>query len=141
MAPLRCAYSRGRFWTRVLLQDGIVLVALALAAWTGGPWGAALAIGAIASLAWGLVTLHFPSRVEVTDDAIAFSAYGRTHVFAWCDVARVRVRRFLVRDRVLVRVVPAGAWRGRYWITDGLDGYDALVAELERRASLNSLAG
>ncbi len=130
-----CAYDRGRFVTRVLLQDGLVVLAVALAAWSGGPWGAALATGATAALAWGLVTLHFPSKVELTDDAIAFSAYGRRHVFAWGDVTRVRVRRFLVRDRVLVRLTPAGTWRGRYWLTDGLGGYDALVAELERRAA------
>jgi hypothetical protein len=130
-----CAYDRGRFVTRVLLQDGVVLLAVLAAAWAGGPWGTALAAGAAAALAWGLATLHFPSKVELTDDAIAFSAYGRRHEFAWRDVARVRVRRFLVRDRVLVRLAPAGAWRGRYWLTDGLGGYDALVKELERRAA------
>jgi hypothetical protein len=106
-----------------------------LAAWSGGAWGIVLALGIGASLAWALGTLHFPSSVQLTDEAIAFSAYGRRHVFPWRDVTRVRVRRFLVRDRVLVRVTPAGAWRGRYWLTDGLDGYDTLVRELERRAS------
>ena len=130
-----CAYDRGRFVTRVVLQDALVLVAVALAAWAGGPWGTALAFGAAAALVWGFVTLHFPSKVELTADWVAFSAYGRRHEFPWRDVTRVRVRRFLVRDRVLVRLVPSGAWRGRYWITDGLGGYDALVAELERRAA------
>jgi hypothetical protein len=130
-----CAYDRGRFLTRVLLQDAMVLAAVALAAWAGGPWGTALAFGATAALAWGLVTLHFPSRVELTGEGVAFSAYGRRHEFAWRDVARVRVRRFLVKDRVLVRLTPSSAWRGRYWLTDGLGGYEALVAELERRAA------
>jgi hypothetical protein len=129
-----CTYDRGRQLTRVVLQDGLVGLAAVLGLWNGGPWGHALATGAAASLAWGLLTLHFPSKVELTADGIAFSGYGRTHAFAWRDVARVRVRRFLVRDRVLVRLTPATAWRGRYWITDGLTGYDALVVELEQRA-------
>ncbi len=129
-----CAYGRGRYVTRVLAQDGVVALAAMLALLRGGPWGLALGVAAAASLAWGLATLHFPSKVELTDASVTFTAYGRAHAFAWRDVARVRVRRFLVRDRVLVRLTPSGAWRGRYWLTDGLDGYDALVRELERRA-------
>ena len=132
---IACSYARGRWITRVALQDGVLLVALALSAWTGGPWGTALGIGIAATLVWGVATLHFPERVAVGDESITFRAYGRAHVFRWGDVARIRVRRFLVRDRVLVRIAPASAWRGRYWLTDGLDGYDALVRELERRAA------
>ena len=45
----------------------------------------------------------------------------------------MRVRRFLVRDRVLVRIVPARPWRGRYWILDRIDRFDELVRALETR--------
>ncbi len=95
----------------------------------------ALFLGAIPIvLVWGVVTLHFPSRVETSDDGITFVRYGRAHRFAWRDV-RVRVRRFLVRDRLLVRLEPSGgAARGRYWITDAIDGFEALARELEARA-------
>jgi hypothetical protein len=86
-------------------------------------------------LAWGLVTLHFPSRVEIDEEGAAFARYGREHRFAWRDVTRVRVRRFLVRDRVLVRVEPSSAWSGRYWILDSIDGFEALLAELDRISS------
>ena len=48
-------------------------------------------------------------------------------------MTRVRVRRFLVKDRVLVRVEPHGALRGRYWIDDRIEGFDALVAAFEAR--------
>jgi hypothetical protein len=86
-------------------------------------------------LAWGVVTLHFPSRVDVDDEGVAFFHYRRVHRFAWKDVARVRVRKFLVKDRVLVRLEPSAAWRGRYWIVDSIEGFDALVAAFEARAT------
>jgi hypothetical protein len=86
-------------------------------------------------LAWGFATLHIPSRVEVTPEGIAFSRYGRTHLFAWSEVQRVRVRRFVVKDRVLVRLSPSLPWRGRYWLRDSLDGYEVVVREIERRAA------
>ena len=86
-----------------------------------------------AAVVWSLVTLHFPSRVDVGAESISFSAYGRAHTFAWSQVRSIRVRRFLVRDRVLVRIEPGGPWRGRYWLMDSLQGFDALVRELEDR--------
>ena len=62
-------------------------------------------------LGWGAVTLHFPSRVEIDEEGVTFSRYRRAHTFAWKDVKRVRVRRFLVKDRVLVRLEPSSPWR------------------------------
>jgi len=129
------AYPRPRWIARVVAQDALLVLALGFAAYRGGPLGAVLGAAIVATAAWGLVTLHYPSRVETTADGISFSAYGRTHVFRWADVTRVHVRRFVVRDRVLVRLSPSTPWRGRYWLTDGLDGFDVLVQELERRAS------
>jgi hypothetical protein len=85
-------------------------------------------------LAWGAATLHMPARVDVDDDGVTFHRYGRAHRFAWQDVTRVRVRRFVVRDRVLVRIDPSGPWRGRYWLLDAIDGFDDLVRQLESRS-------
>jgi hypothetical protein len=130
------AYPRARWVARVVAQDVLLAIALAWAAWTGGALGAALGAAILATASWGLVTLHNPSRVETSDDGIAFSAYGRTHAFRWRDIGAVHVRRFVVRDRVLVRFSPSSAWRGRYWVTDGLNDYEALVRELERRAKV-----
>jgi hypothetical protein len=95
----------------------------------------ALMLGAIPIvLAWGVVTLHFPARLEIDDDGVRFARYGRTHRFAWKDVERVRVRRFLVKDRVLVRLEPSGgAWRGKYWILESIEGFDGVVGRLEGR--------
>jgi hypothetical protein len=107
----------------------IVLMALG----PRGPLSTALAAGIPIVLGWGILTLHFPRRVEMDGENIAFFGYGRVHRFAWHDIERVRVRRFVVRDRVLVRITPAPPFRGRYWLVDTLDGYDALVSALERR--------
>ena len=132
------AYRRARYVTSVLGQD-LLLCALLLVFVIfrpGHAFAAPLAIATAVVLAWGVFTLHFPSKVELTEGGIAFFGYGRVHRFPWNAVQRVKVRRFLVRDRVLVRLGPAPAWRGRYWIVDGIEGFDALVSELERRGAI-----
>jgi hypothetical protein len=125
---------------RRVLRGPAVQDALLAAAWlvvfffTGvGGFRTFLLVGIPVVLAWGAVTLHFPSRIELDDEGIAFLHYGRAHRFAWRDVTRVHVRRFVVRDRVLVRIEPAPAWRGKYWILDSLEGFDSLMAALAAR--------
>jgi len=99
----------------------------------GGTLAVALSVAIPCTVAWSVVTLHLPSRVDIDAAGISFSAYGRRHSFAWSEIERIRVRRFMVRDRVLVRIEPARPWRGRYWLTDSMQGFDALVRELENR--------
>ena len=130
-------YARSRFVTSVLANDlllALVLIALALLR-PPGKLSFALALAVPFVLAWGFLTLHFPSKVEMDDEGVAFFAYGRAHRFLWREVTRVHVRRFLVRDRVLVRINPSPPLRGRYWLLDSMQGYDALVAALESRAA------
>jgi hypothetical protein len=130
------AYPRGRWLTGAGAQDIVLAVAIAvtLAVGPGGMAGAFLCAACAAVLLWGVTTIHFPSRVVITDEGIAFHGYGRAHHFAWSAVRSLRVRRFLVKDRVLVRIGPASAWRGRYWLTSSIADFDALVRELEERS-------
>jgi hypothetical protein len=118
-------------------QDAVLVVAwvafLALVDVPVGVRGLMLAAIPIV-LGWGAVTLHFPSRVEMDSEGVTFARYGRAHRFAWKDVRRVKVRRFLVRDRVLVRIEPSAAWSGRYWIVDSMGDFEGVVRELEGRA-------
>jgi len=118
-----------------IAQDVGLLLALAVGfiLHPEGALAGALAAAIPVTIAFSLVTLHLPSRVDVDQEGIAFSAYGRRHRFAWRDIERIHVRRFIVRDRVLVRLVPSSALRGRYWLIDSLKGYDSLVRELEDR--------
>ena len=120
------------------LEDAALLVAGLVAAWVlpRGAFATALLAGIGVVLAWGVVTLHFPHRVELDDEGVTFFGYRRAHRFAWSDVTRLRVRRFLVRDRVLVTIRPAPAWRGRYWILESIEGFAELVAALDARAAL-----
>ena len=134
--PAVHAYSQARFVLAIVLQDvvpALVLFGLVLLR-PESAFARAFAVGAPLVLAWGAVTLHFPSRVELTADGISFHRYGRAHAFAWKDVRGVRVRRFLVGDRVLVRILPSSPWRGRYWILESIDRFDDLVRALEARA-------
>jgi hypothetical protein len=129
------AYRRVRLYSSVLAQDfllGVVLVALAVVR-PGGPLAVGLAVAIPLVWLWGIFTLHFPWRVDLTDRGVSFHAYGRVHHFRWADVAELRVRRFLLGDRVLVRVTPAPPWRGRYWVLDGIEGYPELVRALAAR--------
>lgn len=123
-----------------VVQDVALLVAGVVAARVlpHGAFATALLAGIGIVLAWGLVTLHFPHRVEIDDAGVTLFGYGRAHRFLWTDVKRVRVRRFLVKDRVLVVLAPAPAWRGRYWILDSIEGFAELVAALDAKATLRS---
>ena len=85
-------YPRARWLTGVALQD-LVLVAMLVIVLAWRPPGLLAIVLGIAIpvvLAWGFATLHFPSRVTIDDDGIAFHAYGRAHRFAWREVRAVR---------------------------------------------------
>jgi hypothetical protein len=135
---MRCEYPRGL--RGPALEDAVLALAwLALMGLVDLPAGVrATMLAAIPIvLLWGAVSLHFPSSVEIDDAGVEFARYGRVHRFEWRDVRRVRVRRFLLRDRVLVRIEPSGgAWRGRYWIVDSMTEFERVVHALEQRGNL-----
>lgn len=132
---MTCAYPRARELAATATDLLLVLVVVAvLVLRLRGPLGVALATGIPCVLAWGALTLHFPRRVELDEEGISFSGYGHTHRYSWREVTVVTVRRFLVGDRVLVRLAPAPAWRGRYWLLDVMEGYPELLAALDARA-------
>ncbi len=117
-----------------LARDLVVVAAVTVGLASGSLFGKALAVAAAVAFLWGLVTLHYPTRVDLSDDGITFSAYGRSHHFRWEHVRRIHLRRFVVRDRVLVRLCPSSPWRGRYWLTTALADFDATVEALASRA-------
>jgi hypothetical protein len=119
-----------------MVEDAFLLIALMalLAFHPSGALVLALAAAIPAVVVWSRLTLHRPTRVDIDEEGIAFGAHGREHRFAFRDVERILVRRFVLRDRVLVRIAPASALRGRYWLRDSLDGYAAILAKLDERA-------
>ena len=132
---MSAAYAR-RLW----LEDALLFVALGLVLWLrpGGALAAPLAVAITLVIGWGRATLHFPGEVRLSSADVSFSRYGRTHVFRWEQIASVRLRRFLVGDRVLVRILPAPPWRGRYWVSEGPSGHADVVRALARIASEES---
>jgi len=127
-------YPRARL--RAWIATDLLLIAVALYLALSRPEGTlgyVLAIAVPAVLAWGVLTLHYPREVEVDEHGVRFSAYGRTHRYEWTAIERVHVRKFLVRDRVLVRMIPSPPWRGRYWILSTIDGHDELLRTLHSR--------
>ncbi len=86
-------------------------------------------------VAYGLISLQYPSEVLLDEEAVTFRAWGRAHSYRWAEVAgTVRVRAFLVRDRVYVRIGPFHPWRGRYWLTDRIERFPELVERIRARA-------
>jgi hypothetical protein len=125
-------YPRARLRAWIATDLLLIGVALYLAlSRPEGTLGYVLAIAVPAVLAWSLLTLHYPRELELDDRGLRFSAYGRAHRYEWSAIERVHVRKFLVRDRVLVRVIPSPPWRGRYWVLSSIDGYEKLITELE----------
>jgi hypothetical protein len=125
-------YPRARRVVWIATDLLLVAVAVWFAITPGrGTLGIVLSIAAPIIVAWNLITLHYPRFVDIDDRSVSFGAYGRVHRYEWSDVERVHVRKFLVRDRVLVRIVPSPPWQGRYWILSTIDRYDELLRELE----------
>lgn len=118
-------------------QDLALVVAFVALALFGGstPVSRVILAAIFGVLAWGFATLHYPREVTVDDEGVRFRAYGRSHAFAWRDVTAVSVRRFLVKDRALVRLAPSPPWRGRYWLLQGRGGagFEEVVRALESR--------
>src|SRR5438128_2670073 len=130
------AYPRARWIVSAVVTDLLLVSLVVVLAITRapGPLSRALVVAIPAVLAWGIVTLNHPRAIELGEEGITFRAYGRAHFYAWNAIEKLSVRRFLVRDRVLVRIAPSPPWRGRYWVLDGIDGFSALVTELESRS-------
>jgi hypothetical protein len=126
-------YSGSRAVFALVGQDVFLVAALAVLA-IGSPH-AKLTIPLLFAipvvLGFGVATLHYPSRVDVDDEGIAFARYGLVHRFAWREIDRIRVQRLMTRDRVLIRISPSAGLRGRYWILQSIDRFAELMTTIE----------
>lgn len=62
------------------------------------------------------VSLSNPSEVTLTEDTLAFSAYGKTHSYKLADIKSFRVKELDRYHKMYVRVNDGGLLRGRYWL-------------------------
>lgn len=62
------------------------------------------------------IAIANPEKVTFEDDAISFSAFGRTDRFAYSDISEFRVREFPSAGKMYIRINDGGLLKGRYWI-------------------------
>lgn len=78
-------------------------------------------------LFFGVLGLSNPSKVEVTDEKIIFSAIGMSHVFNWNEVRSLKLKNYHYIGKMYVRVGNPTFLRGRYWISSNMNGYVELI--------------
>ena len=89
------------------------------------------------------VAIANPQTVEIDDEAIAFSAWGRTDRYLWNDVTSFRVREFPSAGKIYIRVNNSGLLRGRSWLqtrvmTDGRELFQR-ICDLEYKIHPDTL--
>lgn len=116
----------------------IALVAVSVASLLGAPLLPKLIAIVVLVIAgyqvWNtFVAIANPETVTVSDDAIAFGAYGRTDTFRLDDITRFNIRELGGKDKLYLRVNGGNLLRGRYWIQTGKvdEGGDELFEWLE----------
>ena len=62
------------------------------------------------------VSIANPSKVEVSDQGITFSAYHKSHHYDWNEVKRFKCKPLASGTKMFVRINEAGIFRGRYWV-------------------------
>jgi hypothetical protein len=88
-------------------------------------------------LAYSVLTVNQPTKVTDDGETIALYAFGRKHEYAWNDVKTLKVKRFIMTDKVLLQIGEYRMQGGRYWLElgafeDGEELFNKLVSrELE----------
>jgi hypothetical protein len=125
-------FRRARW--RVVLSDAVLVALPVLLVLRGQGWGFGWLLALSGLFVWGinLLTLHFPHEVEITPGELVVRAYGRSRRYALGEVRPV-VRRFVVKDRALVRLRDAeGRSRGAHWFVSDVGDVDSMIEELQR---------
>jgi hypothetical protein len=84
-----------------------------------------------------LISISNPDRITDDDETITFYGYGRAHSYKWNDLKNLRVKEFMITDRVLLRVGEQRILGGRYWINvDSLENGRQLLVKLKQYESI-----
>lgn len=65
------------------------------------------------------VSLNQPSKITDDGKTITFYGYGRTHTYTWKKLNFLKIKKFMMSDKVLVRISEKNKSRGRYWLSLG----------------------
>ena len=62
------------------------------------------------------VSIANPSKVEIDEKGITFSAYRKSHHYDWAEIRKFRCKPLASGTKMFVRINEAGIFRGRYWV-------------------------
>ena len=69
----------------------------------------------------------------ITDDGEKITFYGcfQKHEYKWSEINFLRIRKFIMTDRIFVRIGKDRVMGGRYWLdTDSLPGFGELLEKM-----------
>ena len=85
-------------------------------------------------LVYSVFTVNQPTRVTDDGDTIALYAFGRKHEYIWNEVKTLKVKRFIMTDKVLLQIGEYRMRGGRYWLELGaFEGGEELFNKLVSR--------
>lgn len=78
------------------------------------------------------ITVSNPQEVVIEEDAISFSAYGKTHRYLFSEITSLRVKELDLHKKLYLRINEGSLTKGRYWIVcknmnDGAELWDYLA--------------
>ena len=82
-------------------------------------------------LLFEVFALNQPTKIMDDQEKISFHAFGQSHVFKWAELNYLRIRKFPLTTKILLRIGPNRFLRGRYWLfPKELSNGDELMAKL-----------
>ncbi|MBY4797753.1 hypothetical protein K6V98_05205 [Collinsella sp. AGMB00827] len=144
----RYSYIRRYFVIEVLLTgllSGAVVVVAPILAYRGFYPGIMLVlmVPAVYQLWNTFIAISNPQTVALDEEAIEFSAWGRTDHWELAQIQSFRVREFPSAGKMYIRINGGGMLRGRYWLqtrvmTEGRELFQK-ICDLEYKMHPNTL--
>lgn len=82
-------------------------------------------------LLFEVFALNQPTKIIDDQEKISFHAFGQSHAFRWAELDYLRIKKFPLTTKILLRIGPNRFLRGRYWLfPKELSNGDELMAKL-----------
>lgn len=82
-------------------------------------------------LLFEVFALNQPTKIIDDQEKISFHAFGQSHVFRWAELEYLKIKRFPLTSKILLRIGPNRFLRGRYWLfPKELSNGEELLAKL-----------
>lgn len=67
-------------------------------------------------LLFEVFALNQPTKIIDDQEKISFHAFGQSHAFRWADLDYLKIKKFPLTTKILLRIGPNRFLRGRYWL-------------------------